>query len=554
MLIVSTFQALFLQNTAHAAVTQSITLLGGKTDANHPYVNPATPDGVYPTSGYSPEADVSWDNGLTWKPAYLDGTHPWGYVTGTDAWILPCATYNDSTCHQTFIFRHRFYVASDFDSPTVTYQMNVDDYGQFFLNGLTPGVGLSNGNAISNRCQGGGGGSRGSCAGQDATNKDVTGLLLSGWNAVYVKLEWTIGGLGINYAVTVNYNSVTAPIYSTPVGAPEAPIIGTATAIDSHTATVTFSPPASDGGSQILTYIATASSGGETGTVSGPGGGSITISGLVTGLTDSFTVKAVNAFGTSVASAASNSVTPLINTVPPVIQNSSPVSAPDPTQSSKIISVTPSSGPLEGGTFVVKMAMDSCKVLNISFDGRNLPLNNWVAESSEVSIKVPSHTSGPVPIQIFNGCVPVLPAFTYQYVAESKEPTVPPLPEEPAKPAVKVVNPQPTKQMHKIGTIYFANGTSFINDAGKKTLDKVIAIIQQQGPEVILSYGHTDIKGGVDNTALSRNRAKVTADYLSQALAGTKVKSGWFAATQPISTGETKADLAKNRRAEIYIK
>lgn len=89
---------------------------------------------------------------------------------------------------------------------------------------------------------------------------------------------------------------------------PDSPSIGTATATGSTTASVTFGVPA-DGGSAITGYTVTSSPGGLTGTgTSSP----ITVAGLTTGTAYTFTVTATNANGTSLASAASNSITPSV--------------------------------------------------------------------------------------------------------------------------------------------------------------------------------------------------------------------------------------------------
>ncbi|PIF89849.1 putative secreted protein (IPTL-CTERM system target) [Acidovorax sp. 62] len=88
-----------------------------------------------------------------------------------------------------------------------------------------------------------------------------------------------------------------------------APTIGTATAGDAQ-ASVTFTAPASNGGSAINTYTATANSGGAFGTCAGPAACTITVMGLTNGTAYTFTVTATNGAGTSTASAASNSVTP----------------------------------------------------------------------------------------------------------------------------------------------------------------------------------------------------------------------------------------------------
>ena len=88
---------------------------------------------------------------------------------------------------------------------------------------------------------------------------------------------------------------------------PDAPTIGTATAINSE-ATVPFTAPSSDGGSAITSYTATSIPGGFTGTLSQPGSGNITVTGLTNGTAYTFTVTATNAIGTSAASTVSNSV------------------------------------------------------------------------------------------------------------------------------------------------------------------------------------------------------------------------------------------------------
>ncbi len=103
------------------------------------------------------------------------------------------------------------------------------------------------------------------------------------------------------------WTSLTA---GTPSGLPGAPTIGVATAGIAQ-ATVTFTAPASNGGSTIISYTATSNPGGFTGTLSQAGSGTITVTGLANGTAYTFTVTATNATGTGAASAASNSVTPV---------------------------------------------------------------------------------------------------------------------------------------------------------------------------------------------------------------------------------------------------
>ncbi|MEY2425920.1 MAG: hypothetical protein QOI61_1492 [Actinomycetota bacterium] len=87
---------------------------------------------------------------------------------------------------------------------------------------------------------------------------------------------------------------------------PGAPTIGTATAGNTQ-ATVSFTPPASTGGSPITSYTVTSTPGGITKT----GAGSpITVTGLTNGVSYRFSVHATNANGPGAESALSNAVTP----------------------------------------------------------------------------------------------------------------------------------------------------------------------------------------------------------------------------------------------------
>lgn len=97
--------------------------------------------------------------------------------------------------------------------------------------------------------------------------------------------------------ITASYNGLKVP---------DAPTIGTATA-GQASASVAFTAPTNIGGGAITGYTVISSPGSVTGTgASSP----ITVSGLTVGQAYTFTVVAVNSYGPSAASAASNSVTP----------------------------------------------------------------------------------------------------------------------------------------------------------------------------------------------------------------------------------------------------
>jgi hypothetical protein len=122
-------------------------------------------------------------------------------------------------------------------------------------------------------------------------------------------------GTAYTFTVTVTNANGTGQASSTsnsvtPLSVPDAPTIGTATKGNAE-ATVTFTAPASNGGSAITGYTATSNPGGLTGTASTS---PITVTGLINGTVYTFTVTATNALGTGQVSSASNSVTP--STVP----------------------------------------------------------------------------------------------------------------------------------------------------------------------------------------------------------------------------------------------
>ena len=91
------------------------------------------------------------------------------------------------------------------------------------------------------------------------------------------------------------------------ITAPGAPTIGTATATGKRSATISFTAPASNGGSVITSYTATSTPGGITKTLTQAGGGTFTFDTLQPGTSYTFAVTATNNIGTSVA-ATSNSI------------------------------------------------------------------------------------------------------------------------------------------------------------------------------------------------------------------------------------------------------
>jgi hypothetical protein len=127
-------------------------------------------------------------------------------------------------------------------------------------------------------------------------------------------MQYWNGSVWVTLAATANEGATLQMISGVPTWkggtpppvAPDAPIIRTATA-GNATASITFTAPASNGGSVITGYTVTSSHGGLTATgAASP----IIVTGLTNGTPYTFIVTATNAIGTSTASATSNSVVP----------------------------------------------------------------------------------------------------------------------------------------------------------------------------------------------------------------------------------------------------
>jgi chitodextrinase len=132
-----------------------------------------------------------------------------------------------------------------------------------------------------------------------STSVQVTGLQSN--------TSYTFTVTATNAVGTSDASAASAAMTATTV--PQAPTIGTAT-VPAVTQAIDVAYTAGATGGKAVTYTATSSPGSFTGTGASP----IRVSGLTNGTAYTFTVTATNANGTSVASAASNSVTPALPT------------------------------------------------------------------------------------------------------------------------------------------------------------------------------------------------------------------------------------------------
>ena len=120
---------------------------------------------------------------------------------------------------------------------------------------------------------------------------------------------YTFKATATNGVFTSALSTASAPVV--PATVPNPPTGVTATTTSPNSATVSFVPPVNNGGDPIASYTVTSSPGGFTCTVTAPAT-SCSFAGVLTnGQAYAFTATATNSVGTSLASSASTSITPI---------------------------------------------------------------------------------------------------------------------------------------------------------------------------------------------------------------------------------------------------
>jgi OOP family OmpA-OmpF porin len=121
-------------------------------------------------------------------------------------------------------------------------------------------------------------------------------------------------------------------------------------------------------------------------------------------------------------------------------------------------------------------------------------------------------------------------------------------PEEVKKEIIEKVN-------YAARRIQFQQGKASLLPSTHKVLDEVVAVLKQNPALRISIEGHTSGDAAYDaNMKLSQERAnKVKAYLVSKGIAASRLKAKGFGPTQPLSTGTTEAEKAKNRRVELKL-
>lgn len=159
---------------AAVASPQTLTIIGaqGNPGETHPYT------------------EFSLDSGQTWRRAYLYGSHPWGFVEGTNSW-MNCGPSGFYCLGVDVLYRVRFILPDDFSNPQTTFQFKADNAVTILLNN----------NKVSDID------TQGTVTGNTYTNSS----LKPGLNEMDMVLHDYGGWAGLNYKVTIHVDASSAP-------------------------------------------------------------------------------------------------------------------------------------------------------------------------------------------------------------------------------------------------------------------------------------------------------------------------------------------------------
>lgn len=104
-------------------------------------------------------------------------------------------------------------------------------------------------------------------------------------------------------------------------------------------------------------------------------------------------------------------------------------------------------------------------------------------------------------------------------------------------------------------TIEFATGSARITDAGRRILDQVVLILQEDKATRVVIGGHTDNVGDrQSNLALSGARAEATLRYLvDKGVSAERLAARGFGPDKPIAENTAPEGQQKNRRIEFLV-
>jgi hypothetical protein len=157
---------------------------------------------IYGANGVPGETDAhteySLDGGETWQSAYLYGSHPWGFVPGTNSW-LNCAPSGQACLNMDVLYRIQFNVPDNASNAEMKFDIKADNYATIWLNDTHVA----------------------DIEGQNSTDLDasIASVIQPGLNEILLNVKDTGGWAGLNYKITLNITAPTPPVLVDPAPA-----------------------------------------------------------------------------------------------------------------------------------------------------------------------------------------------------------------------------------------------------------------------------------------------------------------------------------------------
>lgn len=106
-----------------------------------------------------------------------------------------------------------------------------------------------------------------------------------------------------------------------------------------------------------------------------------------------------------------------------------------------------------------------------------------------------------------------------------------------------------------LNNVFFETSKWELMPASMIELDRLVSLLKANPDKRIEIGGHTDNVGSVEtNLTLSNNRAQSVVDYLiKKGIASIRLTAKGYGETMPVSTNDTDAGRAKNRRTEFKV-
>lgn len=104
--------------------------------------------------------------------------------------------------------------------------------------------------------------------------------------------------------------------------------------------------------------------------------------------------------------------------------------------------------------------------------------------------------------------------------------------------------------------VHFKFDSASLTSEAKSILDGAVSAIQSNASQNLQVEGHTDSTGSDSyNQGLSQRRAQSVVDYLvSKGVNASRLTATGYGESSPVSSNDTSANRAKNRRVEIYAR